>query len=319
MGVFAEISGTVCCLLLLAYMCGSSFASKCLFLSYQVAPNAYTKGINDLYFVILWIVIFVFLRAALMRYVFSPVAVAYHVSSTGKRQRLEEQGFMFTYYSIFWVYGMVLMYNSPYWFNTKYYWIDYPHIPITGAMKSYYLMQLGFYFQQIYVLHVEKRRKDHFPMLLHHIITIALIGSSYCGNFTRVGNAVLCTMDVADILLSLAKILKYLNFTTLCDYLFAAFAISWPITRQFFLSAIVWSIAAELPLYIEMKWDPANGKYMNSLMHKVYLTLFAALNIIMVYWFIMILKVLWKVIQGRKPEDTRSDDEEEGQAPRKQK
>lgn len=93
------------------------------------------------------------------------------------------------------------MYNSPHWFNPAEYWIGYPHILISGWMKWYYLAQLGFWIQQYYVLHIEKRRKDHYAMLSHHVITFALLLSSYCVNFTRIGNAVLCCMDFADILL----------------------------------------------------------------------------------------------------------------------
>lgn len=94
------------------------------------------------------------------------------------------------------------MYYSPHWFNTAYYWIDYPHIIMTKQMKAYYLMQLAFYIHLVYTIHVEKRRKDHYAMLSHHIITIALIVSSYLSNFTRIGNAVLCCMDFTDIFLA---------------------------------------------------------------------------------------------------------------------
>lgn len=94
------------------------------------------------------------------------------------------------------------MYHSPYWFNTAYYWIDYPHIFMSKQMKGYYLMQLAFYFHLVYTIHAEKKRKDHYAMLSHHIITITLIASSYYANFTRIGNAVLCCMDLTDIFLS---------------------------------------------------------------------------------------------------------------------
>lgn len=161
-----------------------------------------------------------------------------------------------------------LMYHSPYWFNTSYFWIDYPHIMMTRDIKSYYLMQTAFFIQQLYALHVEKRRKDHFAMVTHHVITITLLVSSYYSNFTRIGNAVLCSMDLSDLLLSvsvfqlyrvilfltycvrpidiqLAKILKYLDFSTLCDMTFAAFAIAWPITRHGFFTVIIWATACK--------------------------------------------------------------------------
>jgi acyl-CoA-dependent ceramide synthase len=60
-----------------------------------------------------------------------------------------------------------------------------------------------------------------------------------------------------------------------------------------------------------MKWDPAKGKYFTPFTQKIYIFLFVALNIIMVYWFAMIVKVILRVLQGSNAEDTRSDDEDE--------
>lgn len=94
------------------------------------------------------------------------------------------------------------MYNSPYWFDTTHYWIDYPHLHTSRSMKYYYLMQMSFWFQQLYTIHTEKRRKDHLAMVTHHVVTLILLITSYIGNFYRVGNAVLCCMDVSDILLA---------------------------------------------------------------------------------------------------------------------
>lgn len=71
-------------------------------------------------------------------------------------------------------------------------------------MKYYYLTQMAFWFQQLYCIQTEKRRKDHYAMFSHHIITITLLVSSYYTNFTRIGNAVLCSMDLTDLLLSVS-------------------------------------------------------------------------------------------------------------------
>jgi acyl-CoA-dependent ceramide synthase len=60
-----------------------------------------------------------------------------------------------------------------------------------------------------------------------------------------------------------------------------------------------------------MKWEPEKGKYFTPLTQKIYISLFLALNMIMVYWFIMIVNVIIRVSQGKNAEDTRSDDEDE--------
>lgn len=130
--------------------------------------------------------------------------------------RFAEQGWSVIYYSILWSYGLVsasyfrcltlltsLQYihtslpTSP--FNPEKVWQGYPHTPVAGPIKLYYLIQTGFYFHQILILHAEARRKDHYQMLLHHIITIVLMILSFIYNFTRVGCLIIVLMDYCDI------------------------------------------------------------------------------------------------------------------------
>jgi len=95
-----------------------------------------------------------------------------------------------------------LLYNSPYWFNMEEFWTDYPVHEVSGLFKWYYLAQFAFCLQQIFVLNIEEWRKDHWQMFAHHIITCALVSASYTHHLTRVGHAILCVMDVIDIMLS---------------------------------------------------------------------------------------------------------------------
>lgn len=55
--------------------------------------------------------------------------------------------------------------------------------------------------QQIFVINIEERRKDHYQMLTHHVITSSLLGSAYIYGFYNVSNVVLCLMDIVDLLL----------------------------------------------------------------------------------------------------------------------
>ena len=93
------------------------------------------------------------------------------------------------------------MYNSPYWLNLAELWTDFPNIHISGVMKWYYLVQFAFWLQQIVVVNIEERRKDHWQMFSHHIITCALILMSFGFYQTRIGNVILLLMDVVDIFL----------------------------------------------------------------------------------------------------------------------
>lgn len=65
--------------------------------------------------------------------------------------------------------------------------------------------------------------------------------------------------------------------------------------------------------YLDMKWEPEKGKYFTPTTQKMYVILFVLLNVIMFYWFAMIVKVIMRVLQGKGADDSRSDSEEEEQ------
>src|SRR4051812_31199457 len=93
------------------------------------------------------------------------------------------------------------MYHTKYWMNFKEMWTDWPVREIDGTMKWYYCVQYAFWIQQIFVLNIEERRKDFHQMLMHHVVTCCLIYGSYFYYMTRVGNMIMCVMDIVDILL----------------------------------------------------------------------------------------------------------------------
>lgn len=104
-----EITGLVCLLAIGSWWAGSPLATRCLLLSYKIGPDAYDKGNDDIYFIGFWVVAFTFLRAFFIKYIFHPFARLTGIEPFGKRQRFAEQGFMFTYYAVFWIWGMVSM------------------------------------------------------------------------------------------------------------------------------------------------------------------------------------------------------------------
>lgn len=82
------------------------------------------------------------------------------------------------------------------WYRSEFYWIGsvqrcrpqvtvnlpdssgYPHWDMKPLLKRYYLMQGAYWLQQLIVLglRLEKPRKDFKELVLHHIVTLYLIG-----------------------------------------------------------------------------------------------------------------------------------------------
>ena len=84
--------------------------------------------------------------------------------------------------------------------NFREMWTGWPKMEMSGLLKWYYLAQFAFWVQQILVVQIEERRKDYHQMFTHHIITCTLIFASYGHHHTRVGNVILCLMDVVDVI-----------------------------------------------------------------------------------------------------------------------
>jgi len=129
--------------------------------------------------------------------------------------RFAEQGWQAIYYLCQWSLGVVrlpyhplletclLIYALQYvhYYLPSNLWAGYPHIPLAGVVKFYYLMQISLYVHGVLLLNAEAPRKDHWQMMAHHVVTIILIVASYAYNITRIGCLIMVIMDWCDIFL----------------------------------------------------------------------------------------------------------------------
>jgi acyl-CoA-dependent ceramide synthase len=137
--------------------------------------------------------------------------------------RFGEQGWQFIYYMAQWSLGMVRFSNFLFLigkrlliFAAQYIhyhlpsnlWVGYPHLPLAGIVKLYYLMQISLYVHAVLLLNAEAPRKDHWQMMAHHAVTIFLIVASYYYGFSRVGCLIMVIMDWCDIFFPVTSILR---------------------------------------------------------------------------------------------------------------
>ncbi|KAK4333005.1 TLC domain-domain containing protein [Rhodotorula toruloides] len=265
--------------------------SRFLFLSFRKPDTQlYYKGRDDAFLIAWWVIAFCFLREAMMRWVFVPVA------------KIKGGRSLITY----------INQTSPYRsLNTLHFWKGYPHDALPALTKWYYLVQTAFYIQQMIVINLEARRKDYYQMFAHHIITSLLMMFSYVLNWTRIGNTILCTMDLVDIFLPLAKLFKYTGNHRASDATFAIFLISWIVTRHIIFGRIIWSVVVEPQTVLDYDWRSEDGYYFSRNTQRCFTALLLALQLLICLWLAMILRVLWNMFLGASAEDTRSDDEDE--------
>ncbi|KAI9508148.1 longevity assurance proteins LAG1/LAC1 [Russula earlei] len=218
--------------------------------------------------------------------------------------RFAEQGWQAIYYIWQWSLGIYIHYYLP-----SDLWTGYPHNPLAGIVKLYYLMQISLYVHLVLLLNAEAPRKDHWQMMTHHVVTIILIVASYAYNFTRVGCLVMVIMDWCDIFLPLAKMLRYLSYQTACDVTFVFWLVSWLVTRHVLFCMVIASVYWEAPKHIEFGWWPERGYWYTADVHKVFVSLLVILEVIQSIWSYLIFGVAYRVLKGQGTEDPRSDDE----------
>lgn len=312
------------------------------------APGLYSQGPKDMYLVASCVIYFTAFRAFMLDYVLTPMAGLCGIGRRKGRVRFAEQSYMLIYYTIYWFWGLFLfVQDTP--ADVKdttslliSLWTDFPRLYLSPGVKLYYLSQLAFWIQQIVVIHLEERRKDHYQMLTHHFVTVGLMVGSYGYRQWRVGNAILVCMDIVDLVLPLAKILRYLAMQTACDACFAVFVITWVLARHVAYLAICWSIYAHVAvetmpygLYSTVtgeRLSPNGGdKLLENLLQPMlnpeattisfnanirwsFLGLLLALQCITLVWLVMIVRVVIRVVRGHGADDTRSDDDGEAEA-----
>ncbi|XP_016367160.1 ceramide synthase 6-like [Sinocyclocheilus rhinocerous] len=139
--------------------------------------------------------------------------------------RFCESMWRFTFYLYIFTYGVRFLKKSPWLWNTRECWYNYPYQPLTVDLHYYYILELSFYLSLLFSQFTDIRRKDFLLMFLHHVATICLITFSYVNNMARVGTLVMCLHDAADVLLEAAKMANYGKCQRLCNVLFVMFAL----------------------------------------------------------------------------------------------
>ncbi|CAL8390716.1 ceramide synthase 6 isoform X1 [Gadus morhua] len=230
--------------------------------------------------------------------------------------RFCESMWRFTFYLYIFTYGLRFLKKTPWLWNTKECWVNYPNQPLTADLQYYYIVELSFYLSLLLSQFTDMRRKDFLLMLLHHLATISLISFSYVNNMVRVGTLLMCLHDAVDVLMEAAKMANYARCQTLCNFLFAMFS-------MFFIS----SRLGVLPIWILNttlfeSWEMV-GPYPSWWLFNLLLLLLQALHS---YWSYLIVKTACRAVcRGRAgkwnplnvSKDDRSDmetssDEEDG-------
>jgi len=278
-----------------------------------VKAEHHLKGWDDLLFLFFWFNIVTVIRHVYIKVFLRPIAQRYRMSKN-LSQKFVDCGWFSLFYLVSTAIGIYIFSDDAWWYSSHDLWRGYPH-PFDYASKYYYLASLAFWLQCFFSFFFEAPRKDDGAFIFHHLLTIGLMASSYHFNFFRVGAAILLEQNAADIFYYHAKSFKYAGFERTATSILVVFLAVWVYTRHYIFGWILYSVWTELPLYLNKPgWDPVSGYYYAEWLKFLFVGALGALQGLMIYWFFLILRTVYRVLQGNystDPTDASSDEEDE--------
>ncbi|XP_061883731.1 ceramide synthase 1 isoform X1 [Entelurus aequoreus] len=229
--------------------------------------------------------------------------------------KMPESAWKLVFYTMSWCYSTYLLFFTSYSFfhdppSVFYNWKSGMSVPIDIAIA--YLIQGSFYGHSIYAtVYMDAWRKDSAVMVVHHIITLALICFSYAFRYHNVGILVLFLHDINDIQLEFTKLNVYLKsrgggYYLLNDVLSNMGSVSFSITWFWF--RLYW-----FPLKVLYATCVSSLQSVPNIpFYFFFNTLLLALLLMNIYWFLFIVIFVVKVLKMKEVNDVREYEDEEG-------
>ncbi|CAI7644235.1 unnamed protein product [Penicillium bialowiezense] len=282
-----------------------------LFLSYKQDDGTYGKGLWDIAFVSFYVIVLSFTREFVMQEILRPLA-RLRIKSRGKQARFMEQAYTALYFGVLGPVGLYVMRQTPVWyFNTRGMYEGFPHRTHAAEFKFYYLFEAAYWAQQaiVMLLGMEKPRKDFRELIMHHVITLALIALSYRFHFAYMGIAVYITHDISDFFLAVSKSLHYYAPDIMIPF-YGASVVSWVYLRHVLNLRILYSILTEFRTVgpYELNWETQQYKCWIS--NIITFSLLAVLQALNLFWLYYLLRSAIKFLVTGEKKDDRSEPDE---------
>uniref|UniRef100_A0A4W4EUQ7 Ceramide synthase 5 n=2 Tax=Electrophorus electricus TaxID=8005 RepID=A0A4W4EUQ7_ELEEL len=214
------------------------------------------------------------------------------------RTKFCESMWRFTFYLCIFTYGFCFLWQSPWMWDTRQCWYNYPYQVLTPGLYHYYVTELAFYWSLMFSQFTDIKRKDFLIMFVHHLATVSLISFSYVINMARVGTLILCVHDASDFLLEAAKLANYAKYQRLCDFLFVMFGAAFIGTRLIIYP--FWILNSTMFESWELVGPFPSWWLFNSLL--------LVLQVLHIIWSYLIARIAFKALmRGKVSKDVRSD------------
>uniref|UniRef100_A0AAV2KZI7 TLC domain-containing protein n=1 Tax=Knipowitschia caucasica TaxID=637954 RepID=A0AAV2KZI7_KNICA len=269
-----------------------------------------------------WIEIFLFffcaflwtqVRQGLTESLFRPLAQRWRLMPKDA-DKMPESAWKLVFYTMSWSYSSYLLFFCSYSFfhdppSVFYNWKSGMSVPLDIAIA--YLIQGSFYGHSIYAtVYMDAWRKDSAVMVVHHIITLALISFSYAFRYHNIGILVLFLHDINDIQLEFTKLNVYLKtrgggYSLFNDILGNMGSVSFSITWFWF--RLYW-----FPLKVLYATCVSSLQSVPNIpFYFFFNALLLALLLMNIYWFLFIVLFVVKVLKMKEVNDVREYEDED--------
>jgi hypothetical protein len=126
-------------------------------------------------------------------------------------RRFKESGWracLYGFASVYVLNTMLLSDSCPWVYDTRRFWEGFP-LHASDGLFSVYALYFAMYMHELVYVFIDTSGDDFLAMVVHHIVTIALLASSWSVGFIRIGSFVTALHDVSDFLLMFAKCFNY--------------------------------------------------------------------------------------------------------------
>jgi len=129
------------------------------------------------------------------------------------RTRFQENVAQALYYIVSWTTVASYVLREEFYYDTFFIFEgDFPNQPLPYYVYFIYILNIGWYLHGLYALlsGLELKKKDFREIMIHHVVTIAMLYCSLVVGYWRLGVLVLYTHDLCDVFLQIPRI--YLLF-----------------------------------------------------------------------------------------------------------
>ena len=238
-----------------------------------------------------------------------------------------EYVFRLCYHSFISLVGLYFFWDAPWWDKSKggtvNLYTNFPQDPVKPSMAWYYLFQAAYNVDAMFSLleislkvkifpnnsrmpmtirWADTVRGDFNEMMVHHIVTNALVFLSSHFRQTRIGSMVFWMHDISDVPVDLAKLANFVKWHKATAAAFGLLCVMWFITRLYVLPVTIWLSVFTESAYL-CEGNPAHFQVYYYGWMPIFLVLLAALIGLHVVWFSMFIEMAYKLIKHNEAVD----------------